>query len=185
MKCKAKRTAKRSANRITVLASYLAFAGELRREFLRSELHWRCQVRPRSYYTKSLFFTLFLDLHSSWVYSLVAQLQYGACVNTWSGRLAFRIKKPDECVLTAQVFLPDNNGLHVHHCRRPRRNLLSIAPERFHLHMGRRKCWTKVRPVFWLCCRLVVDHGLDDVYCRQLSSKGNLVSWLRSILTRD
>lgn len=132
-----------------------------------------------------LFFTLFLDLHSSWVYSLVAQLQYGACVNTWSGRLAFRIKKPDECVLTAQVFLPDNNGLYVHHRRRPRRNLLCIAPERFHLHMGRRKCWTKVRPVFWFCCCLVVDHGLDDVYCRQLSSKGNLVSWLRSILTRD
>ena len=37
--------------------------------------------------------------------------------------------------------------------------------------MGRRKCWAQVRPVFWLCRRLVVDHGLDDVHRQQLSSK--------------
>ena len=65
---------------------------------------------------------------------------------------------------TAQVFLPYNDGLYVHHRRRPRRDLLRIASERFHLHMGRRKCWAKVCTVLWLCRRLVVDHRLDDIH---------------------
>jgi hypothetical protein len=39
---KVMRTVKRGSDRITVLASYLAFAGEFRREFLRSELYWWC-----------------------------------------------------------------------------------------------------------------------------------------------
>jgi hypothetical protein len=110
------------------------------------------------------------------------------CVQSWAGRLAFRIGKPDGCVLTAQVFLPHHNGLYVYHRHRPRRNLLCIATERFHLHMGCRKCWAKVRQVFWLCRRLVVDHGLDDVHSQQLSSKGNLFSrlgWPCSTLTRE
>jgi hypothetical protein len=64
----------------------------------------------------------------------------------------------------AQVFLPHNDGLYVHHRRRPRRNLLCLAPQRFYLHMGRRKCWAKKRPVLWLCRCLLVDHGLDDVH---------------------
>ena len=33
------------SDRITDFASFLAFAGELRREFLRPEFHWRCEVR--------------------------------------------------------------------------------------------------------------------------------------------
>ena len=66
---------------------------------------------------------------------------------------------------TAQVLLPYNDGLYVHHRHGPRRSLLCIAPERFHLHMGRRKCWAKVCPLLWLCRRLVVDHGLDIIHC--------------------
>ena len=36
--------------------------------------------------------------------------------------------------------------------------------------MGRRKCWTKIRPAVWFYRRLVVDHGLDDLHRRKLSS---------------
>ena len=70
-----------------------------------------------------------------------------------------------------KVILPHNYGLHVHHRFRPRRDLLCVASERFHLHMGGRKRGAEIRSVLWLSRRLVVDHGLDDVHCWKLPGK--------------
>ncbi len=70
-----------------------------------------------------------------------------------------------------QVKLPHNHGVHVHHRRRPCRDLLCVAPQWLNLHMGRRKRRTKTCPIFRVSRRLVVNHSLDDIHGRKLSSK--------------
>ena len=60
-------------------ASFLALDRELCRELLRFKLHWRRQVCIFSYSISTVDPPpLLLDLHSSWVYSLVGPQQYGA-----------------------------------------------------------------------------------------------------------
>lgn len=53
--------------------------------------------------------------------------------------------------------------------------MLCITFERFHIHLGRRKCRSKVRPLLWIHRCLVVLHRVDDLRGRQLSSMSDMV----------
>jgi hypothetical protein len=146
----------------------LALGGEFCCELLRFEFYWCRQVCLFSYFHETIIdhVTIALDLRSFWVYSLVGPQQYG----TFDARAYCIPNCPNE-LHSAQVKLPYNNGFHVHHRRRPRRDLFCVASQWLHLHMGRRKRRTETCPLFRFSRRLVVNHSLDDIHGGKLSSK--------------